>query len=220
MKEVLDFLSRLRINNDRAWFNENKKEYQQLRDRFAVTVDNLIREIASFDEELAGVSATDCMYRIYRDIRFSADKTPYKTYFSAYLARGGRKSIRSGYYIHIEPGNCLLGGGLWCPEPPLLKRVRQDIYDHSDEFTAIVGKKEFRNLYTFEGERLKTVPRPFPKDVPGGEWLKYKDYSVYAAKEDGFFDRTDWITQAVNDFRKLYPYNVFMNYTVDEFLDE
>ena len=128
MKDILDFLTELRQHNNRDWFNERKDRFYELRATFLNRVDELIRLISVFDEEISGLEAKNCVYRIYRDTRFSPDKTPYKTFFSAYIAsKGGKKSLRAGYYLHLEPGNCLLGGGVWCPESKLLKELREHI---------------------------------------------------------------------------------------------
>ncbi len=220
MKEILDFLSQLRENNNRAWFQAHKADYERLRLRFTEAVQQLIGEIALFDEDVAGLEAPNCMYRIYRDIRFSHDKTPYKTYMSAYIAKGGRKSLRAGYYFHFEPGNILLSGGVWCPEPRLLKPLRQAIYDNYDEWCEIVEDKTFRSLYTDWVENpLKQVPRPFPRDCEQAEWMKRKEYLVMNVKPDDFFNRPDWIAQAAREFQLLKSYNDFLNYTVDEVYD-
>ena len=190
MKEILDYLSRLRENNNREWFQAHKEEYDRLRPLFVEKIQELIQQISQFDEDIVGLEAKNCMYRIYRDIRFSPDKTPYKSYMSAYIAKGGRKSLRAGYYFHFEPGNCLLSGGIWCPEPKLLKALRQAVYDNYDELKDIVENKEFKSLYRdWVGETLKIVPRPFPRDCEQAAWLKRKDYVVVNVKPDDFFGK-------------------------------
>lgn len=221
MKETLDFLRKLRENNNREWFNENKAEYEKVREHFVSKVDELLRATTAFDEELVGLDAKNTLFRIYRDVRFSPDKSPYKTYFSAYFAKGGRKSIRAGYYLHLEPDNCLLAGGVWCPESKLLKSLRQAVYDHSDEFLGIIKAPEFIKSYPqLEGDMLKTVPAPFPKDTPLGELVRHKDYTVTSHKKESFFDSSDWVSKAAGEFKKLEPFNRFLNYTVDEFLED
>lgn len=219
IKETLEFLRLLQRNNNRDWFQENKEQYDVLRVQFAKDVQLLIQHIALFDQEVAGMEAKDCLYRIYRDIRFSPDKTPYKTYFSAYIARGGRKSERAGYYIHIEPDNMLLSGGVWCPQPRLLKMLRTAVYDHVEEFTEIIDNPLFRESYPeLEGETLQKVPQPFPKDFVRADLLKRKDYVVLGKKAESFFTQNSWIEASASEFEKLLPFNRFLNYTVDEFL--
>lgn len=202
MKDILTYLTRLRENNNREWFQAHKEEYDRLRPIFIDKVQQLIDRIAQFDDEIAGLEAKSCMYRIYRDIRFSPDKTPYKTYMSAYMAKGGRKSLRAGYYFHLEPGNCMISGGVWCPEPKLLKALRQAIYDNYDEFQELIGRPQFKTLYPdWEGETLKVVPRPFPRDCEQAEWLKRKDYVMVHFAPDNFFDAPDWVEQTAHASR-------------------
>jgi len=217
--EVFKFLKELQINNNRAWFQENKVHYDIARAEFLEVVQELINRISLFDPEVAGLEAKDCLFRIYRDIRFSPNKQPYKNYMGAYIAKGGRKSLYAGYYIHLEPGNCLLSGGIYMPDPKLLKMLRQDIYDQIDEFVAILEEPSFKKTYpSLEGDMLSRMPVGFPADFPYGDILKHKDFSVYSSKPDSFFSEEGWVDRAVDDFRKLYSLNHFLNYTVDEFL--
>ncbi|WP_102407279.1 DUF2461 domain-containing protein [Parabacteroides bouchesdurhonensis] len=217
--EILQFLEELKLNNNRVWFQNNKERYDVLRQGFIDEVQMLINQIALFDPEVAGVEAKECLFRIYRDIRFSPDKTPYKAHFAAYIALGGRASERGGYYIHLEPGNCLLSGGVWCPPPALLKKLRQDIYDHIEEFTAILEEPVFKNTFpVLEGEMLKRMPVGYPMDSPYGYILKHKDFSVVSVKPDSFFKSKDWLNKSVECFKLLLPFNRFLNYTVDEYL--
>lgn len=218
IKEILEFLRELRENNNREWFAENKQRYQLLKDGFEGLVEELIGKIALWDEEMKGIKAKDCVYRIYRDVRFSPDKQPYKTHFAAYIcAFRGKNSERCGYYFHIEPDTCLLGGGVYCPEPALLKRLRQDIYDNIDEFTAILNDPEFAAEFPQldQADKLKKVPSPFPADFPAGDLLKYKHYDVVAVKPDSWFESEDLPDKADGVLRKMYKFNRFLNYTID-----
>lgn len=217
MKEIIQFLSELRKNNNRDWFNAHKDEYKKLQTYFETQVDALIQRMQVYDKDLSGLNAKNCMYRIYRDIRFSSDKTPYKTHFAAYMAKGGRSSLRAGYYLHIEPGNCLVSGGVWCPEPKLLKALRQSVFENYEEFLSIIENNKFKKVYPqFEGETLKIVPRPFPKDFIYPDLLKRKDYVVLSSKPDSLFLHSDWQDEVIDNFRVLMPFNEFLNYTVDE----
>ena len=217
--EILQFLTELRKNNNREWFQANKERHDALRKNFIDTVQELIQQISVFDPEVAGLEAKNCLFRIYRDIRFSPDKTPYKTHFSAYIAKGGKNSEYGGYYIHLEPGSCMLSGGIWMPQPKLLKMLRQDIYDQIEEFTAILENPTFKKVYPkMEGDVLTRMPVGFPADSPYGYILKHKDFSVISSKPDSFFLQKDWMKKAVADFSLLQPFNHFLNYTVDEFL--
>ena len=219
IKETIGYLRELRKNNNREWFKEHKERYDVLRARFEEDVQQLILRISLFDPEIVGIQAKDCIYRIYRDIRFSPDKLPYKTYFSAYIARGGRKSERSGYYLHLEPDNTLLSGGVWCPPPSLLKMLRKAVYDHAEEFEEILEEPSFKEAFPLmKGEVLQRVPQPFPKDAPCADLLKRKDYVVVGNKPESFFEQEGWIDASAREFEKMLPFNRFLNYTVDEYL--
>lgn len=217
--EIIQFLRELSQNNNREWFQENKGRYEVLRKVFVDEVQQLINRIALFDPQVAGLEAKDCLFRIYRDLRFSPDKTPYKAHFSAYMAQGGRSSERAGYYFHLEPGRCMLSGGVWCPPPKLLKMLRQDIYDHIDEFAGIIENPSFKDTFpVMEGEVLKRMPVGYPSDFKYGEILRHKDFSFSATLPDEFFMSDDWLEKTSDSFEKMLPFNNFLNYTVDEFL--
>jgi uncharacterized protein (TIGR02453 family) len=216
---LFTFLRELRENNNRDWFQRNKKQYDALSKQFVGDVQQLIDRIATFDPEIADLDAKSCVYRIYRDLRFSLDKTPYKTHFGAYMTGyGGRTSPYAGYYVHLEPDNALLSGGVWCPPPPLLKKLRQDIYDNMDEFLGIIENKDFKKVYPeLEGELLKRMPAGFPTDCPYDYILKHKDFVVSSMKPESFFCADDWMDRVVDDFRKLQSFNRFLNYTAGEY---
>lgn len=219
MKEYFEFLKELRENNNREWFKENKARYEVLYKEHINIVQQLIGKIATFDAEIAGLDAKSCIYRIYRDVRFSPDKTPYKTHFGAYMTgAGGRTSPYGGYYLHMEPDNSFVSGGVWCPSPAMLKQLRHDIYDNIEDFVAILENKKFKKVYgELEGEVLKRMPDGFPKDCPYEGILKHKYFVVSSAKPDDFFSREGWMDEVVEDFRVLQPFNKFLNYTIGEF---
>ena len=216
MQEIFRFLEALRENNDRDWFHANKEWYLRIKAEHEAFINRVIAALAVVEPEVEGLEAKDCIFRIYRDTRFSPNKQPYKTHIGAYMVRGGKKSPRSGYYVHIEPGNCLLAGGVWCPEPSLLKALRQDVYDNIDEFTGIVRDKEFAKYYRLDGEKLKKVPAPFPKDFPEAEMLKFKASTVTHGVPDAFFEGEDAVERVVDRLLLMKPFHRFLNYTVEE----
>ena len=216
MQEIFRFLEALRENNDRDWFHANKEWYLRIKAEHEAFINRVIAALAVVEPEVEGLEAKDCIFRIYRDTRFSPNKQPYKTHIGAYMVRGGKKSPRSGYYVHIEPGNCLLAGGVWCPEPSLLKALRQDVYDNIDEFTGIVRDKEFAKYYRLDGEKLKKVPAPFPKDSPEADMLKFKAYTVTHGVPDAFFEGEDAVERVVDRLLLMKPFHRFLNYTVEE----
>lgn len=216
-KEIFDFLRELQSNNNRTWFQENKAKYQVARKQFEALVDDMIVGIAKFDPEAAATTTKDSIFRIYRDTRFAADKTPYKTHFGAFITQGGKLNQRGGYYIHLEPGGSLFAGGVWHLDPPLLKALRQDIYDNMEEFVSIVEDPAFTRHYKMDDTyKLKRMPAPFPADAEGGEWLKHKNYTCSSFVEDDFFDADDALTESLKRLELIYPLNRFINYTIDE----
>ncbi len=218
-REILRFLRELTLHNDREWFRLHKDQYEVVYHAFQEEVQQLIDRMALFDPEIRGLDAKDCMFRIYRDIRFSPDKSPYKNHFAAYIAsRGGRRSDRAGYYIHLQPDGCMLAGGSWCPPAPLLKMLRKDIYENIDDFLAIVEDPAFKRVYPeLAGETLKRMPAGFPSDFPQEEILRHKDFTVLSKKPDAFFETDGWMEKTMDDFRLLQPFNRFLNYTIDAY---
>jgi uncharacterized protein (TIGR02453 family) len=216
---ILDFLRDLAVNNNRVWFAANKELFDELKQAHYGIVQDLIYRLSEFDPELIGLSARDCVFRIQRDIRFSPNKDPYKTHLGAYIcAEGGRNSNRSGYYLHLEPGNCLISGGLWHPEAKLLKELRQDIYDHIEDFIDILENPAFRSVYPrVEGEMLKRTPAGFAVDARYEYLFRCKDYCITAPRPDEFFMRKDWAAHAVEYFKLQIPLHRFLNCTVDDY---
>ena len=222
MKELFEFLRELRANNDREWFKANKGRYDALYKAHIGVVQQLIDRIAAFDSEIAGLDAKSCIYRIYRDIRFSNDKTPYKTHFGAYMTGyGGRTSSYGGYYLHIEPDNPFVSGGVWCPEPALLKQLRRDIYNNIEEFTDILENEKFKQTFgELEGDALQRMPDGFPKDCPYESIIKQKSFVVSSMKSEAFFCSEHWMDEVIEDFKMLYPFNRFLNYTMVDFFSK
>jgi uncharacterized protein (TIGR02453 family) len=219
VSEIIRFLSALSENNNREWFAENKSWFESVKKQFDGLSKELILKIAEFDEDIKNVEAADCVFRIYRDIRFSHDKTPYKTHFGVFIASaGGRKSQRGGYYLHLDPAGCFVGSGVWCPQPNLLKALRKSVYDNIDELNEIRHEAEFAKLFTnfFEEDKLKTVPAGFPKDFPDAELLKLKHYLVEYKFDEKLLDSENFIAEIAEIFKTAYPFNKFLNYTVDE----
>ena len=159
------------------------------------------------------VAFKDCTYRIYRDTRFSQDKTPYKTHLGGYINARGKKSDHCGYYVHIEPGNCLLAGGSYCLPPKTLKAVRQAVYDNIDEFRGIVENPDFKQYFPVIGEDfLKTAPKGFPKDFEYVQYLKCKEYTCYCNQPDSFFLASDCVDRTAEIFKQMKPFADFLNY--------
>ncbi|MDR1859646.1 MAG: DUF2461 domain-containing protein [Bacteroidales bacterium] len=219
MQTVLNFLSDLQGHNNREWFEANRQRYVASLDRMLLFTGMLVQEIRRFDPEFPLVEPRDCMFRIYRDVRFSPDKRPYKDYFGSYMAAGGRKSIRAGYYLHLQPGSSLIAGGLWCPSPDVLQACRRDLADNGDEFADIIEKPTFRKYFPeIEGEQLKTAPKGFDRDAPYIHLLRYKSYSFSYPLTDRQIASPTLFCDIVAAFKALYPANRFLNEAIDKWL--
>lgn len=218
-KNILRFLSELKENNNREWFAENKHWYDQVRLEFETISKELIVEISRFDDEIIHVEAKDCVFRIYRDIRFSHDKTPYKTHFGVFIAAdGGRKSQRGGYYLHLDTDESFISVGVWCPEPLLLKSLRKSVYDNIDELNEILNNPLFSQYFSqfHEEDKLKNIPQGYPRDFPQAELLKLKHYLIKYTLPKELLEKEDFAVQMSLLFKNAYPLNQFLNYTVDE----
>lgn len=212
MKNVFPFLYDLKNNNNRDWFQENKKRYETARKEVEDFVSHLIPQICAFDSKIGTLEAKKTMFRIYRDVRFSKDKTPYKTFFGAYMAPGGRKSIYAGYYMHIEAGASFIAGGSHMPQGENLKNIRSEIYYNVDELKAIMKHKDFKKFFgNIEGEKLKRPPVGFPKDFPDIELLKFKDFTLFHRFDDALVSAPDFGNYCLDVFQKMKPFNDFMN---------
>lgn len=208
---TLQFLKNLDKNNNRDWFNENKNLYLEAQQDTIDFVEKLIDEIAQFDEEIGKMDAKKSLFRIYRDTRFSLDKTPYKNNFGASLGigKGGKKS---GYYLHIQPGKSFLAGGIYMPESSVLKEIRKEISMNGNEFKKIIEAEDFRN--NFRGlsveNKLQRVPQGFEKDDPMAEFLKLKHYIASHPISDSELLEEN----ATQNFAKIYkaikPLNDFL----------
>lgn len=176
---ILNFLVDLQLNNDRPWFNKHKDEYLDAKNEFDSFINQMIPEVKSFDSFVDVDTAKDCVFRIYRDSRFSNDKSPYKTNFGGVIAKGGRKSIYGGYYIHIDPNQSFIGGGIYRPQANELKAIRYHIYNHPNVFKEIINDATFKSLFgNIQGDKLKLAPKGFPKDFEEVDLLKHKSFAV------------------------------------------
>ena len=219
-KDILNFLKALKENNNREWFEENRAWYEKSKQDFSEFVELLIHEVRNIDPEIGILAPKDCMFRIYRDVRFSKDKSPYKTNFGAYISRGGKKLNFAGYYFHMEPGEYFLSGGVYMPQGPVLKAIRQEIFHRIDEFNAILNapsfKKHFKGLA--EMEKMKTAPKDFPKDFPYLELLKHKHYTVMMNISEKQLTQSNLLSIASDTYKAILPLNHFLNNVIEDVL--
>ena len=222
MKETLDFLRKLARNNNREWFGEHKEEYLRIKGKTVELAECLIAAVASFEPEAACLTAADCTYRIYRDTRFSQDKTPYKTHFGIFINPPyGKKSNRMGYYLHIEPGNSFVAAGTVCLPSKVVTAIRRSIFDNVEEYSGIVNSGEFREAYPVVGENaVKTAPKGFPKDWPYLDLVRPRDFCASHPLSDRELLAADLPARVGKLFRVAKPFNDFINYAIDEVAGE
>ncbi|WP_320051540.1 DUF2461 domain-containing protein [uncultured Acetobacteroides sp.] len=217
MSQIFDFLSELRENNNREWFNDNKNRYKAALSEFEGVVGQMIASIGQLDDAVRLLEPKECIFRIYKDIRFSKNKEPYKTNMGAYLARGGRKSKFSGYYMHMEPNGSFLSGGIYLPEPAVLSRVREDIDLYYDDFINIINNPSFKQHFPeLHGDKLKTTPKGYSKDNPASEILKHKSLYVARMLSNNEVNSPSYIAEATETFRALKPFNDFLNRAIED----
>ncbi len=218
MKEIYSFLSDLHDNNNKAWFDKNRERYQDTRKKFLVFTDMLINEVRQLDDDIPFLQAKDCMFRIFRDVRFSKDKRPYKSNYGSFMVKGGRKSGNAGYYIHIEPnGESFVGGGVYCPPSDVLRAIRKEIYEAPEDFITLVEAPGFKAHYPklFDEDMLKRAPKGFPKDFEHIGLLKYKHYVVVKKIPDEILTGENLLQYIVEAFEAMYDFNRYINRAIE-----
>ena len=207
MRPVLKFLQGLKRNNNRDWFEAHRPEYEAARAEFEKYVLALISALTR-TESLGGVTPKDCIFRLNRDLRFTKDKTPYKPFMSAYIAPGGRKSRRMGYYVHIQPGDrSIFAGGLHEPEPPQILAWRRAIDRDARPFKKIASQASFRKYFgSVGGEQLKSAPKGYEKDHPELDLLRLKSITVTRALTDAQITSPRLIEESLATFKVMRPF--------------
>lgn len=220
MKEIFQFLRALRRHNDREWFAAHKQDYLRVKETAENFTARLIAALAGIDPEAARLTPADCTYRIYRDTRFSADKTPYKTHIGIFICPPfGKKSIMAGHYFHLEPDNTFYACGTWYLPPKALKAVRQSIYDEIDEYRSIVESAEFRQYFTSVGEDfLKTAPKGFPKKWQWIDYLRPRMFCATAPLSEEAVCAPDAIDRLLDMMRQGKRLDDFLNYTIEDYI--
>ena len=233
IKRIMKFLTAVAANNNREWFQDHKAEYQACKADFEKGIAAAIASYSSFDDEVAHLQVKDCTYRFYRDIRFSNDKSPYKRHFGAYICAHGKKSLRGGYYIHVQPGHCLLAIGSYYLPTNILTSCRNEIMGNIDEWREAVENGKFVSLFGYPNEGhwtdddasekgfgltcLKTCPKDFPRDYEFLDYLRMKDYCAWVKVPDDFFEGEGWLKKSADIFRAGKPMMDFVNSVVDDY---
>ncbi|MDE5799448.1 MAG: DUF2461 domain-containing protein [Paramuribaculum sp.] len=220
MKDLYRFFDELAANNNRPWFEANRHRYLELRELWLADVDRMIQAMTTWEPGLATQTAKSAAYRIYRDTRFSSDKTPYKTHFSASVSPYGRKTDHAGYYIETGIARTYDQGvyaGLWALEPAMLRKLRHAIVDNIEEWEEIVTAPEMlKEFPDWCSSMLKTMPKGWDRNHPQAFYLRMTNYGKFQHLDRDFFSRTDWPEAAADKFRILKPMVDFLNYSMDE----
>jgi len=215
-KVTFKFLKDLKSNNNKEWFDKNKDRYLIIKKDFEDFIQEVIEGISSFDKELGSLDPKKAIFRIYRDVRFSKDKIPYKVHMGAYLAPGGSKSAKAGYYFHLEPGKSMMAGGLWMPEPEILNSIRQAIDYDPKELLKIINAKSFKKTFgQIEGEKLSRPPKGFDADHPQIELLKHKSFTVMHALSDAQINSPNLKKDLLKIYKEMKPLNDFLNKSME-----
>jgi uncharacterized protein (TIGR02453 family) len=218
-KSTLKFLQDLKKNNNREWFEKNKSRYLEAKNDMENLTWQLIKGLSIFDTEIANsnLNTKKCMFRIYRDVRFSKDKSPYKVNMGASLNVGGKKVHNAGYYFHLQPKNIFIAGGVWMPESKDLKLIRDKISMNFYEFEKILKNKSFRKYFP-EGldreEQLKKIPKGYNENNPATEYIKLKSFTVSHFLPDNLVFKKELIQYVLNGFKAMQPLIKFLNNAV------
>lgn len=215
-KPTIDFLRLLKKNNNKEWLDQNREKYLSAKEDFEIFILDLFNNLISFDPDLKELDPKKSIFRLNRDIRFTKDKTPYKTFFSASFKKGDKKSIYAGYYFQLEPGDkTFVVGGLWNPEPNELKKVRQEIDYSFPEFKKILNHPSFKKTYgeldRDKGQFLINVPKGYEKDNPAAKFLKLKSFVASKMVPDEALLQPDFLKNVAKDFKAVMPLIKFLN---------
>ena len=206
LQTTLTFLEDLKFNNNREWFNANRKRYDEARAAFESLVADVMGQFKPV-EDLGKTAVKDCIFRINRDVRFSKDKSPYKTNLGALIGNGGRKSTGRSYYINLEPGESFVAGGVYDPQPETLKKIRAAIAEKPDKLRKIITNKDFVGTFgDLRGDSLKTAPKGYASDHPAIDLLKRKQFLALHLLNDGDVLKDDLAAHIVEVCKVLKPF--------------
>lgn len=228
-ERILGFLRDISANNNRPWFAQHKDEYLAAKEDFEAGIALAIPKIATLDPSVAHIKVKDAVYRFYRDTRFSPDKSPYKRHLGAYIAAHGKKALHGGYYIHLEPGACMLACGSYYLPTNILTACRNEIIANEQQWLQTVENPHFVRLFGTPGAHdltekqgfgiaaLKTAPTGFPRDYRHMPYLRMKDYCCWKQVPDNFFDGDDWLDEMMTVFAVAKPMMDFVNAVIDDY---
>lgn len=213
-QSTLKFLSALDRNNNKPWFDAHRDDYVSAKEDFETFIAAVLAANTKLIPELEGKKAKDCIFRIFKDVRFAKDKTPYKNNFGAGFGKGDKKMTIAGFYVHLQPGDhSFVGGGLWMPEADALKKVRQEIDYNFDAFQKIIRKPSFQKMFgePDQTEKLKKAPKDYQEDNPAIEYLKLKSFTVGTPFADKDMLATDAVRKISAAVKEMKPFIDFIN---------
>lgn len=215
-KKIFSFLKELNQNNNREWFQNKKDLFNEIQIELIVIAGTLLSEIEKFDKSLKGINPKDCIFRIYKDVRFSKDKSPYKTNLGIFMKSGGRKTIGAGYYLHIEPSKSMLGCGIYEPDSITLNKIRNSLSLNAKNIKKIILSPSFIKEFgtEFHGEKLKSAPKGFAKDHPEIELLKYKSFAAIKVLKDSELLSKTFLQSCINSYKIAFPLNAYLNHII------
>ena len=213
-KNTLTFLRDIKRNNNKPWLEANRKKYENAKDDFGKFVNELITAMAGFEPAIGSLTSKDCTFRLNRDIRFSKDKTPYKSNFGAGFNAGGKKASNAGYYLHLEPGHSFIGGGFWMPPPEAIIKIRQEIDYNFEDWNNIINSKIFKANFPNGPDRegaLKRSPKGYEEENAAMHFLKLKSYTVTKPLADDEILLPTLKKNILSTFKVLHPFIHFLN---------
>jgi uncharacterized protein (TIGR02453 family) len=214
-KHLLDFLTRLSKNNNKDWFDSNKKEYESVRKEWLGFVADSITAVGAFDKQILLLEPKKCVFRINRDVRFSANKNPYKNNFGMSLNPAGKGAAFCGYYLHVEPGNSFVAGGAYQPMPPALAAIRQEIDYNFPAFKKIVSSKDFVAQFgALGGDKLVRPPKGYDATNPAVELLKHKGFIAQRKLSNAELQNPAFLKEFVKSTKSMKHLVDFLNQAI------
>ena len=215
MKDIINFLEDLAANNDRAWFEANRDRYKAVKSRMDAVAKDFIEAVAAFDPSVEGVQVKDATYRIYRDTRFTKDKSPYKTWFGVYVCPRGKRSGLSGYYMHVEPdqNHYMLCTGAYCPTAGEIKSVREEIMTEGDAFVETIHQAEGFDIDW--STAYKRMPQGWSAEDPHSEYYRLRNFLLVKLIDRDFVLSDDFISRAADQMSRTRPFNDTLNRAIE-----
>lgn len=214
---TISFLRQLKENNNKEWFDLHRKDYEHAKQDYLQFVIAVLDKLKAIDPTLENLEPKKCVFRINRDVRFSKNKDPYKTNMGSFYSKGGKAVECAGYYFHLEPGSCFIGGGYWMPQGPALKNIRSEIDYNLEEFSGILQEKSMKKYFgsLSQEARLSRPPQGYEADNPAMEFLKLKSFTVTAPLADDILTDQKLIAVTIDHFRAMKPLVHFLNRSLD-----